>query len=202
MTLTLISTRPLFGFQQHSNKFRLLCYPTYPRSTFTHYFSTPEISENVVAFTTKCPWFFGRGCSAKTVYPHQNLRTKGTSLGCRLAFLSPEIVPFELYSGTPSKITLPGQFLGLQNPYAEIQKNLTNVRSGTPIHVCCFKRGRNRCKISVRKAALYWCKNKTRFGCRLAKPLGRFLHILWECALWSHTYIPRFIQIRSGLGEL
>jgi len=62
----------------------------------------------------------------------------------------PEMIP------VPPKISLLGQFLGLQNPFAEIQKILMSVFSGTPIHACYFKRGRNRCKIGVRKAALYW----------------------------------------------
>jgi len=101
-----------------------------------------------------------------------------------------------LVTSTPPKIQLLGPvFWGLQNPYAEIQKFLTGVRSWTLIHVCCFKHGLNRCWISVKTAALYWWQKNT-FWMHLAEP-----QFLWGCALRSHTYISGFIQIHSGLGS-
>ena len=42
---------------------------------------------------------------------------------------------------------------------------------------------------------------KTHFGTIWQNPWGNFPNFLCECALWSHTYSPGFIQIRSGLGS-
>ena len=47
-------------------------------------------------------------------------------------------------TNTP-KNTASGDIFGLAKPLRRIRKFLTDVRSGTPIYVCCFKHGRNRC---------------------------------------------------------
>jgi len=47
-------------------------------------------------------------------------------------------------TNTP-KNTASGGIFGLAKPLRRIRKFLTDVRSGTPIYVCCFKHGRNRC---------------------------------------------------------
>jgi len=121
---------------------------------------------------------------------HQNSHTKGTSLAIvdspRNDFYRSKLccLSCTLITSTPPKIPRPGQFWGLQNPYAEIWKFVMGVRSGTSIHVCCFKHGRNRRRISVPKAALYWWqKNKT-----LCEPLRR---------------LPRiFVRMRSVVPKL
>ena len=66
------------------------------------------------------------------------------------------------------------------------------------IHVFYFKSGQNRRRISGRKSALYTC-----IGYKKNKTPGRFPpNFLCECLPRPLTYIPSFIQIRSGLGEI
>ena len=131
---------------------------------FLSIFLLTEICENGVVFTMESPSFGGGVVAPKPYIPHQNSRTTGTSLGCRL---TSEMIPvarncvvsctLETCKLQPTQNTASEEvFWDLQNPYAEIRKFLTNVRCGTPIHDCYFKRGRNRRRISVRNAALYW----------------------------------------------
>jgi len=70
---------------------------------------------------------------------------RGCCLSCTLITSSAPKIPF-----------LGAVLWSLKKPYAEIWKFLTDICSGTAICVCCFKYGRNWCRISVRKAALYW----------------------------------------------
>ena len=130
---------------------------------YTVCFLLLEISKHGVVFIL--PW---NACLLgvlvpKPYIPHQNSHTNGTSLGCRLASKMISIarncaVWIVLWKQAPHpKYCFIGQFFGgLQNPYMEIRKFLMGVCSSTPIRVCCFKHDRNRCRISVRKAALYW----------------------------------------------
>jgi len=160
-----------------------------------------------VVFTMECPVFGGGGCSSQTIHPPSKLRYNRhilvVSTISRNDSCHPKLCRLRctLVTRTPPKI--PGSFLGLAKPYTEIQKFLTGVRSETPIRVCCFKHGLNRCRKSVEKAALYWSQKKTKqvlvaFG---RTPGAISPNFLCKCALWFHTYIPGFIQIRSGLGS-
>jgi len=66
-----------------------------------------------------------------------------------------------LTTSTPPKIQLLMQFFGVSaKPICKIRKFFIGACSGTPIHACYFKHGRNRCRISVRKATLYWWQEK------------------------------------------
>jgi len=111
---------------------------------------------------------FGGGHSTRTGNPALKLTYKRhilwRSTSPRNDFYHPKLCHFSntLATSTLPKIPLPGaDFWGLLNPYTEIPKFLTGVSSGTPIHVCCFKQGRSLCRISVRKAVLYWWQKKT-----------------------------------------
>jgi len=68
-----------------------------------------------------------------------------------------------------------------------------------------FKNGPNRCRIRGPNAALYLLQQKKimRFCTFGQNPSGDFPQIFWMRAHPDPpTYIPSFIQIRSGLGEL
>jgi len=103
-----------------------------------------------------------RGLMAPKPYvPHHNSRTKGTFLGCRLAL---EMIPIAhncavsavALSQTPNpRVPYFWLFRDAENPCSEIGKFFTGVRMRKAIHVCCFKNGRNLCRISGRKAALH-----------------------------------------------
>jgi len=160
---------------------------------FVSIFLLTEICENGVVFTMESPSFGGGVVAPKPYIPHQNSRTTGTSLGCRL---TSEMIPVArncVVSCNPPKIPLPGKFSGT---YAEIRKFLTNVRCGTPIHVCYFKRGRNRRRISVRNAALYWWQKKS-FGAVWRNPQF-FMRV---CTMAPHLY-SRFHPNPFRFGEL
>ena len=77
---------------------------------------------------------------------------------CLAGTVSYECTDTSNQTSTRPKYASGGAVLGgLQNPYAEVLKFLTGARSGTSIYVCCFfKHGLNRCRMSVRKAMLYW----------------------------------------------
>jgi len=91
-----------------------------------------------------------------------------------------------------------------KNSCTETRKLFTAARMRKAIHVCCFKNGRNQCRISGWKAALPWEQKKTNtFWHPGAEPLGRFPpFFLCECTPCPLTYIPNFILIGSGLGKL
>ena len=143
----------------------------------------------------ECPLFWGV-VAQKPCIPHQNSRTK--TLGCQLArkwFLSSETVLFELHVGnkhpTQNTASRGNFFCGLQNPYAEIWKLLTALAK------IWSKSVQDKC---LKGHTVLVTKNKTHFSVILHNPwVPPLLH---EYALWSHTYIPGFIQICSGLGEL
>jgi len=67
-------------------------------------------------------------------------------------------------------------FLGLQNPYAEIPKVFTDVCTGTPIHVGCYKNGQNQRRIKCPKGHIAFVteNNKMRFGTIWRNPWGDF----------------------------
>jgi len=100
-------------------------------------------------------------------------------------------VPVDLYIGNnyPKRRFWGPVFGDLQNPYAEIRKFLTGACSRKTSHVCCFIRGLNRRRISVRKAVLYrWQKNQNTFWCRLVEPpWSDFPNFLCECLPCFHT---------------
>jgi len=68
-----------------------------------------------------------------------------------------------------------GLFWDQENPLRINWKIFTGVRMRNAIHVCCFKNGRNRCRIIGRKATLDW-QQKTK-------------HVLapWANAPWGGT---------------
>ena len=125
---------------------------------------------------------FSRGYSVQTVHPHQNSHTKGTSLGCSLA---PEMIPVAwncaLYgtlwvdNNDPTPPT--EAVFGLANPLCWFMS-------------VCFKNGWNRCRISVRKAALYpWRKNTKHVSVLGRSPRNFFI---WVC-----TVVPLIFQVSS-----
>ena len=111
-------------------------------------------------------------------------------------------------TSTPPKLLPQGSFMGLAKPLCTISGNFMGVCSSTPIHVCCFKNGRNQCRISVWNAALpCWQKNETRFGTVWQNLLDNlpsvwiseiricycmciiwyhFVKFAWQ--IWSHSY--------------
>ena len=98
-------------------------------------------------------------------------------------------------------------FLGLQSSCEEIWKFFTPVTTGTPIHVCHFKNGRNPCRISGRKAALHSYFLTTAGKKHIFEPFGENPGAIYPKFLCdthcrsSCTYIPSFVQIGSGLGS-
>jgi len=156
----------------------------------------------------ECPVFGGGGCSSQTIHPPSKLRYNRhilvVSTISRNDSCHPKLCRLRctLVTSTPPKI--PGSFLGLAKPYTEIQKFLTGVRSETPIRVCCFKHGLNRCRKSVEKAALYWSqkKNKTGFGGIWQNSGGDFPKFFVQvCTVVPHLY-SRFYPNPFRFGEL
>jgi len=99
---------------------------------------------------------------------------------------------------TTTKLPPPGAgFLGLQNYCVKIQKILTAHQ-----FMCCFKKSKlmqGKCP----KGCITWWQKKHvlaphgRTSGAIPPPQKKFC----ECALWSHTYIPDFIQIHSVLRK-
>ena len=139
--------------------------------------------------------YFG-GSSAKTIHPSSKLSYKNPGMSA-----STEMIPVAQncavwaacwWQAPHPKYRFQGQFFcGLQNPYAEIWKLLTalaKIRSKSVQDKC------------LKGHTVLVTKNKTHFSVILHNPwVPPLLH---EYTLWSHTYIPGFIQICSGLGEL
>jgi len=127
--------------------------------------------------------------------PHKSSHTKGTSLGCQLApnqFTSPKIVPFELYPYHKQPLNYP--FLAVLGPgnhhctHADtdscllFQKWSKSVQNKWPKgHVGCMT------------------ENKT---APLGRTPGETSPNFCEYTPWHLIYIPGFIQICSGFGEL
>jgi len=108
------------GFQQHNSKVYLFILLVDDPLLHT-IFLLPEISENNV-FTTECLLLEG-----KPYIPHQNSRSKGTSLGCRLAREMISIVGnCAVWACKPLRRNL---------------KISYGLRFGTPIRVCYLERG-------------------------------------------------------------
>ena len=78
-------------------------------------------------------------------------------------------------------------------------KFLMSVCSSTPIHVCYFKCGRSQCRMSVRKAGLYWWQKKNSFGTVWRNPWGDFPEFFYASAHCGPTLINqvsfKFVQV-------
>ena len=143
--------------------------------------------------------------------PTKNSRAKGTSLGCRLA---PKMIPnaekcavwaafFPVPRIITSKLLHFCCFWSVENPrwrYAEIFSPPYACRHQyTSVVSKMVKLGAGQ----VAKRPRYLGHRKNTFWRRLEGTPGTISPIiLRECALWFLTYIPGFIQIRSGSGEL
>ena len=148
----------------------------------------------------------------KPYIPRRNSHTKGTSLAYRLA---PDMISiarnYAVWAITPpKKIQLIGQFFfgggACKTPMQKFGHFLwvyapsyrfTSVVSNT-VEIGHDKFLKGRIVLVTEK------KQNTRIGAVWWNPWGDFLKkiFLCECALWSHTSNPCFIQICSGLGEL
>ena len=86
-------------------------------------------------------------------------------------------------------------------PCAEIRKFFTAVNMRTPIHVCYFKSGQNRRRISGRKFAFYWLQ-KQHVLASLGETTGAISAVfLCECmrTVTPHLY-SAFHPDSSGFG--
>jgi len=122
-------------------------------------------------------------------------------------FLSPEIVPFELYAGnkhrTENNVSR-GSFLELAKPLrrnSEISHGCTFQHTDSCLLLQTWSKSLQD-KRPKGRVVLVTKTNKTRFGGVWRNTWGDSPPFLCECALRSHTYIPGFILIRLGLGKL
>ena len=146
---------------------------------------------------------FSWAYSAQTVHPPPKLTHKRHILGMsaspqndshctKLCCLS--CTPI---TNTPSKVSILAVLGNYKSPCAEIRKFFILWFTSY------FNSGQNRCRVSGRKSALYWWQKTKRVLASLGEPLGRFpLIFVWVCTVTPLTYIPGFIQIGSGLGEI
>jgi len=108
------------------------------------------------------------GCSAKLYILHQNLRTKGTSLGC---WLAPEMISIAkncilcAHNKHPTQNTAFGwSFLGHVKPLYRKLEISHGCALGHTDSRLLFQTFRNSCWINVWKAVLYWWQKEAHFG--------------------------------------
>ena len=104
--------------------------------------------------------FFCGLIAPKPYVPHRNSRTRGTSVGCRLAA---EMIPIAQHCAAELRLDHKDPTVDSTHFscfvfcfYAEIRKFFTDVCMRKQIHVFYFKNGQNRFRTSCRKATLYW----------------------------------------------
>ena len=147
-------------------------------------------------------WSFSWSYTAQTVRLHQNLRTKGTSLGCRLApetIPLPTIVPFELqryHKHTTVEYRILGCSVTRKTPCAEIGKNFQRYTHAESDSRLLFQKWSKSLqdKWPKGRVALITQKNKTRFGTLGRNPWGDFAHFSYVTA---HRGPPVTFQFSS-----
>jgi len=168
--------------------------PTYPRSTFTQFFCLRKLCLRQNAL------YLG-GHSAQPYIPHQSSHTKGMCVSViawlivrqKLCHLSCTLV-----ISIPPKIPLlefRGQFWGLAEP---------PLRNSAISHGCTLQHTHMSFQTWSKSVQDKCPKGRIVLVTEKTTPFGTIWQDppkICECALWSHTYIPGFIPVHSGLGS-